>query len=41
MGPDLVIQFIYGSMAVSNSADAFVTVDDDGYLVSLEGGASD
>jgi SGNH hydrolase-like domain, acetyltransferase AlgX len=32
--PDLVIQFLYGSMAVPDLAEPFDTVDDNGYLVS-------
>ena len=33
--PDLVIQFVYGSMAISGSVKRFVDVDDRGYLVSI------
>src|SRR5262245_4209647 len=33
--PDLVIQFVYGSMAISGSVERFADVDDRGYLVSV------
>jgi hypothetical protein len=33
--PDLVIQFIYGSMAFRYATEPFATVNDDGYLVPL------
>ena len=34
--PDLVIQFVYGSMAIPNISQPPVTVDDKGYLVSMD-----
>jgi len=33
--PDLVIQFVYGSMVVRNISEPLDAVDDEGYLVSL------
>jgi hypothetical protein len=39
-GPDLVIQFVYGSMAINNLSKPFVTVNDDGYLISLDTSAT-
>ncbi len=33
--PDLVIQFVYGSMANKNIAKPFAAVNDDGYLIPL------
>jgi len=33
--PDLVIQFVYGSMAISGSVERFANVDDKGHLVSI------
>src|SRR5215831_8711698 len=37
--PDLVIQFVYGSMAINNASPPYA-VDDKGYLVSLNVDAS-
>ena len=34
--PDLVIQFVYGSMAEKKLDEPFAAVDDDGYLVSSD-----
>jgi hypothetical protein len=38
--PDLVIQFVYGSMAIKNVSEPPYAVDEEGYLVSLNGEAS-
>jgi len=35
--PDLVIQLVYGSVAIPNISDSNAVVDDNGYLVSLGG----
>jgi hypothetical protein len=38
--PDLVIQFVYGSMAIPDISQPHVSVDDRGYLVSMDVTAS-
>jgi len=37
--PDLVIQFVYGSMAIPNIPEPQAAVDENGYLISLKGDA--
>lgn len=37
--PDLVIQFVYGSMVIKNVSKPLYAVDDEGYLVSLNADA--
>jgi hypothetical protein len=38
--PDLVIQFVYGSMVISDVSQPFVAVDDKGHLVSVDADAA-